>query len=167
MAPKRRRDQVRIRSAHGHLLTARQEFEEIFEYFSTAFARDDEFQPPQTADPLVFSDAEILAAVQQLKKGKAVPETSVPADVWLLCPQAVTSLCVRVFNQSNARNCSYPTEVKHCALSWLPKPGKTGRRPQDLRPPGLQSPGSKTMAIVLRARAETCVSEFLASVRIL
>ena len=92
-----------------------------------------------------------------LKTGKAVPDTSVPADIWLLCPQAVTSLCVRVFNQCNARNCSYPTEVTDCALSLLPKPGKTGRRPQDLRPLGLQDPGSKTMAIVLRTRAETCV----------
>ena len=101
--------------------------------------------------------------MQQLKKGKAVPETSVPAGVWLLCPQAVTSLCVRVFNQGNAEHCCYPTEVTDCALSLLPKPGKTGRRPQDLRPLGLQDPGSKTMAIALRARAEACVSEFLAA----
>ena len=33
LAPKRRRDQVRIRSTQGHLLSVRQEFEEIFAYF--------------------------------------------------------------------------------------------------------------------------------------
>ena len=163
LAPKRKRDQVRIRSTQGHLLTVRQEFEEIFEYFSKAFARDDVFQPSPNPNPLVFSASEIIDAVQQLKQGKAVSDTSVPADIWLLCPQAVTSLCVRVFNQCNPRNCSYPTEVTDCALSLLPKPGKTGRRPQDLRPLGLQDPGSKTMAIVLRARAETCVSDFLST----
>ena len=36
LAPKRRRDQVRIRSTQGHQYTVRQEFEEIFEYFSKA-----------------------------------------------------------------------------------------------------------------------------------
>ena len=56
LAPKRRRDQVRIRSTQGHLLSVRQEFEEIFAYFSKAFARQDEFQPPQITTQLAFSE---------------------------------------------------------------------------------------------------------------
>ena len=163
LAPKRRRDQVRIRSTQGYLLTVKQEFDEIYQYFSTAFARDEEFRAPQSTAPLVFSEEETLQAIRQLKTGKSVPATSVPADVWLLCPVEVALFCARVFNNSNIAQYNYPSEVTGCELSLLPKPGKTGRRPQDLRPLGLQDPCSKTLAIVRRARAEACVSDCFAA----
>ena len=100
LAPRKRRDKVRIRSEQGHLLSVRQEFQEIYDYFSKAFSRHAEYQLPDEPEPL--SEDEIRAAIRSLYKGKAVPDSSQAADVWLLEIDAMTNLCTRVFNDSTA-----------------------------------------------------------------
>ena len=72
IAPKKRRDRVRIRSAAGHILSAEQEFEEIFRYFSTAFQRTDDFIFCAEGMQLRFTVEEIEEAIGKLKSGKAV-----------------------------------------------------------------------------------------------
>ena len=51
LAPKQRRDQVRIRTEDGHLLSQRMQFEAIFGYFTTAFRRTDAFESGATSAP--------------------------------------------------------------------------------------------------------------------
>ncbi|OLP99309.1 LINE-1 retrotransposable element ORF2 protein [Symbiodinium microadriaticum] len=87
IAPKKRRDRVRIRSAAGHILSAEQEYEEIFRYFSRAFQRDADFEYSTEGLQIVFTAEELGEAISKLKSGKAVPTGSVPADVWGVCPQ--------------------------------------------------------------------------------
>ena len=55
IAPRRRFEKVRIRSEQGQLLSVRQEFQEIYGYFSGAFSRDEHFRLPELAEPLAFS----------------------------------------------------------------------------------------------------------------
>ena len=93
LAPRRRAEKVRIRSSQGHLLTVKQEFREIYTYFSDAFSRGDDFRMPAFVALLCFTEAEILSAITGLRTGKAVPEGSLPADVWLLAPAEMASFC--------------------------------------------------------------------------
>ncbi|CAE7333723.1 unnamed protein product [Symbiodinium microadriaticum] len=59
IAPKKRRDRVRIRSAAGHILSAEQEYEEIFRYFSRAFQRDADFEYSTEGLQIVFTAEEL------------------------------------------------------------------------------------------------------------
>ncbi|CAE7308131.1 pol [Symbiodinium sp. CCMP2592] len=92
IAPKKGRTNVRIRSAQGHLLSVRDEFQEIFAYFQGAFSRDIPYVVPDSA-ALKFTNAEISEAIALLKPGKAVPRSSLPADVWKLCPDDIATYC--------------------------------------------------------------------------
>ena len=161
LAPRRRAEKVRIRSSQGHLLTVKQEFQEIYAYFSDAFGRNDDFSMPAFETPLCFTEEEILGAIQDLRTGKAVPDGSLPADVWLLAPTEMASFCTGVLNRSAKNQHQFPSEATRCQLSLLPKPGKPSRRPRDLRPLGLQNPLSKFLANALKARVLAEVGSFL------
>ena len=86
IAPKRRRDKVRIRSKQGHLMSVKQEFEDILQHFTKAFSSSEKFPLTHQAPPLSFTESEVQAAILQLKRGKSVPAGSLPADIWLLDP---------------------------------------------------------------------------------
>ena len=161
IAPKKRRDRVRIRSAAGHILSAEQEFEEIFQYFSNAFKREDSFQFCTEGLRLEFTAEEIGEAIGKLKSGKAVPTGSVPADVWSVCPQLFAERYSRILNHSCSQEFKLPSEATDCALSLLPKPGRSSRRPGDLRPLGLQDPSSKVLALALKDRLMPYVADFI------
>ena len=154
---------MRIRSKQGHLLSVEQEFHEIHHYFQKAFSSPHEYRIPESDVLLSFTEAEICEAVRQLKPGKAVPEASLPADIWLLHPEGVAKLSARVFQSSHDAGITYPDEATCCSLALLPKPGKAGRRPQDLRPLGLQDPSAKVLALVLRARVMPYVIDYISA----
>ncbi|CAE7346734.1 unnamed protein product [Symbiodinium sp. CCMP2592] len=151
IAPRRRREQVRIKNASGQLLTKGDEYNEIYQYFSSAFSAS----AHRHADPkavLVPEVEELYTAALALKGGKAVPRQSIPADVWKLCPQQFAVFMATTLGRCKATQELPPSEIADCELSLLPKPGKVNRRPQDLRPLGLQDPSAKVYAIVLRER---------------
>ncbi|CAE7259937.1 pola1 [Symbiodinium sp. CCMP2456] len=148
IAPKRRREK---------------EFEEIYGYFRKAFSSAEPYEMPQVVEPLSFTVEEVQTAIQQLKRGKAVPTASLPADVWLLDANSMAQVCTRIFNRCNLDHNRYPAEATCCELSLLQKAGRAGRRPQDLRPLGLQDPGSKTLAVVLRSRILPYITDYIAT----
>ena len=100
--PRRRFENIRTRSSQGQLLSVNQEFQAIYNYFSGAFAREDDSRLPALAEPFAFSEAEIRCAIQGLRRGKAVPTTSLPAEVWLLDLEAMTKYCTQVLNAARA-----------------------------------------------------------------
>ncbi|CAE7797071.1 unnamed protein product [Symbiodinium sp. CCMP2592] len=161
LAPKRKVDKVRIRSEQGHLLSVEQEFRDIYSYFQTAFSREVEYSLPDCPAPLVFSEEEIWQAIRGLKGGKAVPSSSLPADVWKMAPVELSNLCMGIFNRSSTEGNRFPSETTDCQLTLLPKPGKQSRRPKDLRPLGIQDPSSKVLANVLKARVLEEIGPFL------
>ena len=69
----------------------------------------------------------------------------------LLDPDPMATFYTRILNECNAKQNWFPEEATDCLLSLLPKPGKSSRRPRDLRPLGLQDPCSKVLANVLKA----------------
>ena len=84
LAPKSRRDPVRIRTPDGHLLSPQMQFEAIHTYFAKAFQRQRAYEPAACADTLELCHGEVIEAIQALKPRKAVPRGSPIAEVWHL-----------------------------------------------------------------------------------
>ena len=114
-----------------------------------------------SAEPLCFRAADITGAIKHLKNGKAVPDNSLPAEVWKLCADAFADLLTAQLNVTARSTRPFPEEVTNCALALLPKPNKPGRSPADLRPLGLQDPSSKIIATVVREQLLDSTSEYL------
>ena len=161
LAPKQRKDQVRIRSEDGHLLSQRQQFEAIFGYFATAFRRTDAFESGgQPATPTV-SEEDLCKCICSLKPRKAVPVGCPPAEIWQVCPKASALFFQGLMHEACAKGGELPKGFTDCSLLLLPKPGKKTRLPKDLRPLGLQDPASKILASVIKAQLETTVLPWL------
>ena len=144
IAPKKRREQVRVRGARGQLLGPKAEFDEILQHFQGVFDSTVAFDMP-LQEKIDFGEPEVLSAIQGLKGGKAVPDTSVPSELWQLCPGAYARFFCSIISASPQERESLPPEVTDCTLALIPKPNKPSRRPADLRPLGLQDPGSKVL----------------------
>ena len=152
LAPKRRYEPVRIRSSGGEVLTQMQQFEEIYRYFRTAFARTECFELGPRLSEFAVTPEEVEAAIGSLKPRKAVPVQSPAAEVWQTSPKPFADYFVQHLAHCRAQRKPLPVEATDCQLALLPKPGRPSKRPQDLRPLGLQDPCSKILACVLRER---------------
>ena len=160
IAPKKKRDSVRIRGAQGQLLSPQAEFQEVFQHFQSEFRNPHSFDLP-SCQVSHFRAEETQAAIGLLRTGKAVPSTSLPAELWLLCPREFAQFFTPHINLAGTTAARYPPEVANCTLALLPKPNKPGRRPADLRPLGLQDPGSKIVANLIRARLQATTQAYL------
>ena len=89
IAPKNRRMPVNIRSEEGHLLSASAQFAAIMDYFGKAY--DSPKPPPMVPSgvDLALTVDEVRDAIDSLKPGKTVPDGSLPAELWRLCPRGV------------------------------------------------------------------------------
>ena len=163
IAPKRRREVVRIRGPQGQLLSKEQQLQEVHSYFADAFSAEPyDSYLSSCADPQ-FTRQEVLGALQELKSRKAVPDTSVMAEIWQLTPEVFTSYFLTLFGEHRVATSRLPSDMTDCTLSLLPKPGKPSRRPQDLRPLGLQDPSSKLLATMIKGRLMEIVRPYLMS----
>ena len=161
LAPRRSREKVRIKGSGGELLSPKAEFDEIYGYFSKAFGSQCQGPDAVPCQPMRFDPAELLTAIRTMKKGKAVPTTSLPAEVWQLCDAEFAHFLSRVLAKEQVPVKPFPPEVTHCTLSLLPKPHKPSKRPQDLRPLGLQDPSSKIVASVVRNQLQEHTLQYL------
>ena len=73
LAPKRRHASLTIRSKEGHLLSQRQQFEAIRDFFQAQYARPDVFTVSDSPADLCISVAEFQHAIGGLRNKKAVP----------------------------------------------------------------------------------------------
>ena len=160
IAPKRRREQVRIRGQQGQILNPQAEFDAIFSHFKGVFTSEAPFELPPRG-PVTFTAEEVQAAIGGLKGGKAVPTASVPAELWKLCPTAYAQFFSELISSHPAERDCMPPEVTDCTLALIPKPHKQSRRPTDLRPLGLQDPSSKVIAIMVRDRLQASTLDYL------
>ena len=163
LAPKQKRDPVRIRDKEGHLLDKRQQFEAIFHYFSAAFRRAEAFQHSHCLGSLDTQLDDVVKSIKALKPRKAVPADTPPAEVWQLCPETAAAFFVRVLDHACTESRRLPARMSDCSLLLLPKPGKTSRLPTDLRPLGLQDPSSKVLASALKSKIQAIVLPWLSS----
>ena len=142
IAPKNRRMPVNIRSEEGHLLSASAQFAAIMDYFGKAY--DSPEPPPMVPSgvDLALTVDEVRDAIDSLKPGKTVPDGSLPAELWRLCPEAFAEFLHNQLQMEVGAAQHYPPEISECQLSLLPKPGKSRRLPRDLRPLGIQDPSA-------------------------
>ena len=150
IAPKTRRIPTCIRTQEGHLLSSRDQFQAIEDYFAAAYDSPDPVPVLPSGLGPDLAVEEITAAIGSLKLGKSVPDGSLPAEVWQLCPEAFSVYLHGELRASIAHSHAYPPEISECSLSLLPKPGKSSRLPKDLRPLGLQDPSARIFATVLK-----------------
>ena len=162
IAPKRRYESVRVRGADGRLLNKVQQFQALLEYFRAAFSSMRPLKYTSSCADPQFTQPEIVVAIQQLKNMKAVPTASPTAEVWKHCPQELAEYFQVTFQHSRQTGPKLPQPMTDCTLSLLPKPQKPLRRPQDLRPLGLQDPSSKVLAGLVRNRLQEQVRGWLA-----
>ena len=126
LASRKSREKVRIKGSGGELLSPKAEFDDIFGYFSRAFGSEVRETTAVHCQPMQFDPDALLAAIRTMKKGKAVPNASLPAEVWQLCDVEFARFLSRVLARANVPVQPFPPEVTHCTLSLLSKPNKPG-----------------------------------------
>ena len=161
LAPKRKYESLRIRSPTGNVLTQREQFDAIYQYFSTVFQRQDAFQHTTQHTAVAFSAAEVEQAITALKSCKAVPSGSPIAEIWQISPGPFSKYLTQHLQYCRMKRQPLPAETTDCQLALLPKPGRPSRRPCDLRPLGLQDPSSKILACTLRDKIAPFVVPWL------
>ncbi|CAE7731380.1 unnamed protein product [Symbiodinium sp. CCMP2592] len=151
IAPKMQGGRVRIRSVAGEVLTAEEEHAEISEYFRKLFSLiPHEIEPLPRLEPLILEIQELYSSLGKLGKGMAVPRLHARSSVWRFCRQQLCGPLLEAFHSETAAG--YPGRWADCNLALIPKPGKTIKRPESLRPLGIQDAAGKAIAQVLKER---------------
>ena len=164
LAPRQRRERVKVRAADGSMLTPRGQFLEIERYFRQAFAAPAPFRFSSLAEAPTIPEATLQQAILELKSRKSVPVGSVPPEVWKACAAPFAKCLAAAYQESVRCNPScLPQEITNYSLALLPKPGRTTRLPKDLRPIGIQDPASKLIARALREQLSLQVKELLSA----
>ncbi|CAE7364162.1 unnamed protein product [Symbiodinium sp. CCMP2592] len=152
MAPKTRHAQVRIHGKQGEMLTYQQEQQAIVEHFETLFLSRQSGCTLSAARPSAHYEVSPLMfqqALDSLKMGKAVPPGSAPTSAVRACSDMISTIAA-----PQAETClngaETPSLWADCTLALIPKPHKSGKRPENLRPLGLQDTGAKAYAKVLK-----------------
>ena len=151
ISPKQLRGKVRIRSTDGQLLTPLEEHAEISDYFRDLFGTDREDLVPQARlDPVLLERHEIEISLSKLGAGRAVPQGHAPSSAWKFCRQALSAPLLEVFHSETMAG--FPHWWADCSLTLIPKPAKTIRRPESLRPLGIQDAAGKAISRVIKDR---------------
>ena len=151
LAPKQKRDTVRIHGPNGEMLREAEEHGTIVQYFQQLFQSTAEpcTYPCPSVYTLNVSTQDVFEALDGTKYGKAVPPRSAPSSAVKICADL---LAQAVTPQVNAclSGVATPPLWADCHLALIPKPKKPARRPENLRPLGLQDCGAKAYAKLLK-----------------
>ena len=145
LAPKSPKERVQIRSPEGRILSETEELQAIIAYFKGVFCRDTQSSATNHVlqAPYLICDTEVLDCFSKQASGKAVPQGSVPVEVWKLCMPEILPRIRRLFAQHLQGDLSLPTTWRDCHLYLLPKPSKPAKLPASLRPIALQCPPTR------------------------
>ncbi|CAE7875807.1 CFDP2 [Symbiodinium necroappetens] len=97
----------RIRSPTGNVLTQREQFDAIYQYFSTVFQRQDTFQHTTLHTAVAFSAAEVEQAITALKLSACAP-----AEAGTTVPSALRSAPTRSIDEAILRVCHNCDRIK-------------------------------------------------------
>ena len=97
----------------------------------------------------------ILHSILKLKKNKAVPAWSAPAEVWQSVAPQLADLLGKVFQ--SLHDVQLPESWRSAQIAWLPKPGKPHKHPSDFRDIMLLDPLMKSYCYCLYRRVEPVV----------
>ncbi|CAE7204909.1 unnamed protein product [Symbiodinium sp. CCMP2456] len=79
-----------------------------------AYERHDDFAAATCTEVLCIDEAEVFQAIGSLKNNKAVPVSSLPAEIWKLCQPEFASLLHKVLHQGVREEHRYPKEISNC-----------------------------------------------------
>ena len=117
LAPKTRRERVSIRGEDGRTLGPREQFQAVVDYFRAAFSHPNPVGFTGQCEPPYLQPAAIQAAIADLKPRKAVPNTSLPVEVWQSCPDIFTQRVAADFQRGVSTLPSrLPSEMTDCTL---------------------------------------------------
>ena len=132
-----------MRNEDGSIASPAQAADQLADWFSKLY------QAPTTPIEQVacdwpFSPEDFCQGLQQLPLMKSLAPSFAPAPLWVMGSHAVMSLLAPHFQQwFNDGTLPQAWSMGH--LVFLPKPGRSGGRPQDLRPISLLEPTGKTI----------------------
>ena len=142
---------VRIRSTDGHLLNPEEEHVEISGYFFQLFGADKpDVQATARLQPIEIYPEELELSLKRLGPGKAVPVGSAPSSAWRYCRSLLSGPLADAFQEGTMAG--YPSRWADCSLTLIPKPNKTNKRPESLRPLGIQDAAGKAVSRVLKQK---------------
>ena len=148
ICPKVKLESIHLRSAQGALLSPEQSIDALRTYYEALFHDPDYHPVPIPALSCVpFTVADIERAIWHLPVHKATLPELPPALAWRA---AASSLAAHI--HATLQNhwctqpfCTIPAEWYKSTLCLLPKPGKSPRSPNNLRPICLQHPICKVL----------------------
>ena len=152
MAPKTQYSPVRIQGINGQLLTYAQEHQEIVKHFQQLFQSH---RPGGCSASLTneatyhVSPTDFRDALRSLKIGKAVPSGCAPTSAIRACADLIAEVASPIATDC-LRGHDTPALWADCTLALIPKPHKVSKRPENLRPLGLQDSGAKAYAKLLK-----------------
>ena len=147
LAPKSSRQVVRIRDSNGGMLNVEHEFCEIQGYFSElfqsssphfAYVRIDLWSFKMCGRPCGPPELGRLCRQPQLQPFRA-------------CEGQILQPLAELMSECYQGKSPVPPHWLPCHLALLPKPNKSTRRPENLRPLGIQDPAAKIYSRALRS----------------
>ena len=96
------------------------------------------------------SETEVPNALCSIRIGKTVPLGSAPSSALKACSHVVLAPLTKRMNAYFSGADALPEHWLLCHLALLPKPHKSTRRPENLRPLGIQDPAAKAYSRVIK-----------------
>ena len=143
ISPKQFHQRVTLRHPDGSAASPSQAADMLAQWLDQLYKADPHVMDYQF-QPWPFSMDEFCQGLQSLPLMKSLAPTYAPAPYWVMSAEAVTAFLAPFFQQwFDLRQLPQAWSMGH--LVFLPKPGRTGGRPQDLRPISLLEPTGKTI----------------------
>ena len=156
LAPKQPFQRIQLRSNTGDLLGPAASADVPRDWYQELYSADDmhtvthNFNWPFTAE-------ELSDGLQKLPPFKALSPEYAPAPIWQAAA-SMTASYLQPFLESRCLFDRLPTCWSEGVLTFLCKPGKSGRSPTELRPIALLEPSGKTVMGMLAYRLMQTVS---------
>ena len=163
LAPKTPKRRIQLRDEQGKMQSHDQEHGQTVDYFRKLY--DGLRSPPSLlTKSITFEVEEIIAAIAKMSPAKVMPTCSAPTALWKWTSKSAAHILRQQFE-----HVFQPGEV-HIPSAWnvselilLPKPGKSLRKPSDLRPISLLPPEMKILSSIIATRVRPQVQTYLAS----
>ena len=133
------------------MLTAKQEFNEICAYFTDLFQAE---QPCYSyvcqVHPGRLAEAEVLETIRAIRIGKTIPNGSATASAFYACEGQLLGPITKLMSECFVAVRGFLSI--ECCIYLLPKPNKSIKRPENLRPLGIQDPATKIYSRIIKTR---------------
>ncbi|CAE7218000.1 unnamed protein product [Symbiodinium natans] len=164
LAPKQAYRRVQLRDSTGKMLNDDESVQALLVYSRATFCKEptSNLTEPLQA-PLQISMEELTEALGQLKPNKAVPPHSAPITAYQANKSLVLPAILQYLQQAWQPGLEPLLDKSWTSgwLVWIPKPGKSPSRPENLRPLALMTTEAKLIATVLKQKLTPYVVKFL------